>query len=122
MFNTVMVMPMYYICFTFCTLLTSMILYQGLKASTTKIITIVFLFFVIYTGIFILQMSKVDLCQLMNLNRYRTPPRQVACAQADTKSAQEIKQESTITSCSLRRWPFPHPVNDTQLKATAYDD
>ena len=68
MFNTAMVMPMYYVCFTFCMLLTSVILYQGLKASATKIITIVFRFFIIYTGIFILQISKVDPCQLMNLN------------------------------------------------------
>ena len=87
MFNTTMVMPMYYVCFTFCMLLTSVILYQGLKVSTTKIITIVFGFFIIYTGIFILQMSKVDLCQLMNLDQYMTLPRQVAHAEADTKSA-----------------------------------
>jgi len=68
MFNTTIVTPMYYVCFTFCMLLTSVILYQGLKASATKIITIVFRFFIIYTGIFILQISKVDPCQLMNLN------------------------------------------------------
>jgi len=87
MFNTEMVTPTYYVCFTFCMLLTSVILYQGLKASTTKIITIVFGFFVIYTGIFILQMSKVNPCQLMNLNRYMTLPWQLTCAEADTKSA-----------------------------------
>ena len=60
MFNTKMVMPMYYVCFMFCTHLTSVILYQGLKASTTKIITVVLRFFVILTGIFILQMSKEE--------------------------------------------------------------
>jgi len=107
MFNTMMVMPMYYVCFTFCMLLTSVILYQGLKASTTKIITIVFGLFIIYTGIFILQMSKVNPCQLMSLDRYMTPPRKVTCAEADTKSAREIEWESTITSCSSRHWPFP---------------
>lgn len=39
---------------------TIQILYQGLKASATQIITVVLAFFVICTGIFILQMSKVD--------------------------------------------------------------
>jgi len=61
--------------------------YQGLKASTTKIITIVLGFFIICTGIFILQMSKVNPCQLTNLNQYTTPLRQVTLAKIDTKSA-----------------------------------
>ena len=45
---------------TFCTLVTSVILYQGLKASVTTIVTVVLAFLVICTGITILQMSKVD--------------------------------------------------------------
>jgi len=40
MFNTAMVMPTYYICFMFCTLLTSVILYQDFRVSATNIITI----------------------------------------------------------------------------------
>ncbi|TDL17287.1 DUF803-domain-containing protein [Rickenella mellea] len=64
MFNTAMVTPTYYVMFTFCTLVTSVILYQGLKASASQIVTIALGFFVICTGIFILQMSKVDPRQL----------------------------------------------------------
>ena len=45
---------------TFCTLVTSVILYQGLKASASQIITVVLAFAVICTGIIILQMTKVD--------------------------------------------------------------
>ena len=68
MFNTAMVTLTYYICFMFCTLLTCMFLYQDLEMSITKIVTIVFGFFIICTGIFTYQMSKVDSCQLTNLN------------------------------------------------------
>ncbi|EJF67189.1 hypothetical protein DICSQDRAFT_46933 [Dichomitus squalens LYAD-421 SS1] len=52
---------------TFCTLVTSVILYQGLKASASQIITIVLAFAVICTGIIILQMTKVDPRQLTNV-------------------------------------------------------
>ncbi|CAL1693855.1 unnamed protein product [Somion occarium] len=67
MFNTAMVTPTYYVTFTFCTLVTSVILYQGLKASASQIVTIVLAFAVICTGIFILQMSKVDPRKLTNV-------------------------------------------------------
>jgi len=60
LFNTAMVTPTYYVLFTFCTLVTSVILYEGLKASAVQILTVVFGFLVICTGIFVLQMSKVD--------------------------------------------------------------
>lgn len=53
---------------TFCTLLTSVILYQGLKASARIIITVVLAFLVICTGITILQMSKVDPRKLANVS------------------------------------------------------
>jgi len=56
MFNTEMVTLTYYICFTFCTLLTCMFLYQDLKMSVTKIVTIMFGFFIICTSIFTHQM------------------------------------------------------------------
>jgi len=55
-----MVTPTYYVIFTFCTLATSVILYQGLKSSAAQIMTMVLAFFVICSGIFVLQMSKVD--------------------------------------------------------------
>ena len=53
---------------TFCTLVTSVILYQGLKAPARTIITVVLAFLVICTGITILQMSKVDPRKLTNVN------------------------------------------------------
>ncbi|KAF8598391.1 DUF803-domain-containing protein, partial [Ceratobasidium sp. AG-I] len=72
LFNTAMVTPTYYVIFTFCTLVTSVILYQGLKASATQIITIVMGFLVICAGITILQMSKVDPETLNTLDRKST--------------------------------------------------
>ena len=74
---------------TFCTLVTSVvrtvvcsfkwyaqltehiaqILYQGLKASASQIITVVLAFSVICTGIIILQMTKVDPRSLNNVRR-----------------------------------------------------
>ena len=54
---------------TFCTLVTSVILYQGLKASASQIITIVLAFAVICTGIIILQMTKIDPRQLANVRQ-----------------------------------------------------
>jgi len=53
---------------TFCTLVTSVILYQGLKASVRTIITVVLAFLVICTGITVLQMSKVDPRKLPNVS------------------------------------------------------
>jgi len=60
LFNTAMVTPTYYVIFTFFTLVTSVILYRGLNSSGAKIMTMVLAFFVICSGIFILQMSKVN--------------------------------------------------------------
>ena len=48
--------------------MTSVILYQGLKASVTTIVTVVLAFLVICTGITILQMSKVDPRKLSNVS------------------------------------------------------
>jgi drug/metabolite transporter (DMT)-like permease len=72
LFNTAMVTPTYYVIFTFFTLVTSIILYQGLKAPVVDIITIVMGFFVICAGIIILQMSKVDPQSLKKLDRKST--------------------------------------------------
>ncbi|EJD02695.1 DUF803-domain-containing protein [Fomitiporia mediterranea MF3/22] len=70
LFNTVT--PTYYVLFTFFTLVTSIILYQGLKASASAIITIALAFLVICSGIFILQMSKIDPRRLSKLDRKTT--------------------------------------------------
>ncbi|GAA6009340.1 hypothetical protein JCM10207_004355 [Rhodosporidiobolus poonsookiae] len=61
LFNTAMVTPIYYVVFTGCTLVTSIILHKGFSGSSVKeIITLVFGFLVICFGISILQLSKVD--------------------------------------------------------------
>ncbi|CAE6455779.1 unnamed protein product [Rhizoctonia solani] len=72
LFNTAMVTPTYYVIFTFCTLVTSVILYRGFAATATAIITVVMGFLVICAGITILQMSKVDPTTLAGLDRKST--------------------------------------------------
>ena len=59
-FNTALVVPVYFVLFTTCVLITSFILYQGLKASAVVLITMILGFIVICCGITLLQMSKVD--------------------------------------------------------------
>ncbi|GAA5891789.1 hypothetical protein JCM6882_006208 [Rhodosporidiobolus microsporus] len=60
-FNTAMVTPVYFVIFTTCTLVTSIILNKGFSGSTvTQIITLVLGFLVICFGISILQLSKID--------------------------------------------------------------
>ncbi|KAK7043109.1 hypothetical protein VNI00_008463 [Paramarasmius palmivorus] len=72
LFNTAMVTPTYYVIFTFFSILTTIVLFQGLEASATDIITLVMGFLVICVGITILQMSKVDPVQLSKLDRRST--------------------------------------------------
>jgi hypothetical protein len=60
LFNTALVTPTYFVIFTSCTLISSIILFQGLHAPVTQIITMVMGFLVICMGITLLQMSKVD--------------------------------------------------------------
>ncbi|RPD56954.1 DUF803-domain-containing protein [Lentinus tigrinus ALCF2SS1-7] len=91
MFNTAMVTPTYYVTFTFCTLVTSVILYQGLKASASQIITIVLAFAVICTGIIILQMTKVDPRSLTNVDERTTLLLEAARQEVDPLAAQEIE-------------------------------
>lgn len=83
LFNTAMVTPTYYVLFTFCTLVTSVILYKGLKASAAQIVTIVLAFFVICTGIFVLQMSRVDPRRLQGVDSETTIL--IRAAQEDVK-------------------------------------
>ncbi|KAH8920695.1 DUF803-domain-containing protein, partial [Atractiella rhizophila] len=71
LFNTAM--GVYYVIFTFCTLVTSVILYQGFKAPVTDIITVVLGFLVICAGITLLQLSKIDTSTIAsNLDRKST--------------------------------------------------
>ncbi|EGO00436.1 hypothetical protein SERLA73DRAFT_181034 [Serpula lacrymans var. lacrymans S7.3] len=72
LFNTAMVTPTYYVIFTFCSMVTTIVLFQGLSASVSQIITVVLGFLTICVGITILQMSKVDPTQLSKLDRRST--------------------------------------------------
>jgi len=106
MFNTAMVTPTYYVTFTFCTLVTSIILYQGLKASGSVIMTVVLAFLVICTGITILQMSKVDPRKLINVDDRTTLLLEAAKQEVDPKSSREIQRlasRGTLNSTRRRR-------------------
>jgi len=106
MFNTAMVTPTYYVTFTFCTLVTSIILYQGLKASGSVIMTVVLAFLVICTGITILQMSKVDPRKLVNVDDRTTLLLEAAKQEVDPKSSREIQRlasRNTLNSTRRRR-------------------
>lgn len=58
--HTALVTPTYYVLFTFCTLVTSIILFQGLDSTPIQIVTIVLGFLTICAGITLLQISKID--------------------------------------------------------------
>ncbi|CAO3564369.1 unnamed protein product [Mortierella alpina] len=58
LFNTAVVTPVYYVCFTSATLVASVILFQGFSASATAIMTVVMGFLVICAGVVLLQTSK----------------------------------------------------------------
>ncbi|KAG2341086.1 DUF803-domain-containing protein [Suillus weaverae] len=64
LFNTAIVTPTYYVLFSFCSMVTTIVLFQGLKSSVSQILTLVLAFLTICVGITILQMSKVDPAQL----------------------------------------------------------
>jgi len=72
LFNTAMVTPTYYVIFSFCSMVTTVVLFKGLKASASQIITIVLAFLVICVGITVLQMSKVDPTHFKTLDRRST--------------------------------------------------
>ncbi|KAF8329106.1 magnesium transporter NIPA-domain-containing protein [Cantharellus anzutake] len=72
LFNTAMVTPTYYVMFTGCTLITTIVLYQGVKASISAILTVVFAFLIICSGITLLQISKVEPTKLRGLDRRTT--------------------------------------------------
>lgn len=72
LFNTSMVVPVYFCYFTSATMITSFILYRGLKAPAVNLVTMVMGFLVICLGITLLQMSKVDPEKLQGLDRRST--------------------------------------------------
>jgi hypothetical protein len=97
---------------TFCTLVTSVILYQGLKASARIIITVALAFLVICTGITILQMSKVDPRKLTNVrgtvNSYRNL--------ADHSSA-KVDEHTTLLLEVAKQEPAPKASRDLDAKS-----
>ncbi|KAJ7782573.1 magnesium transporter NIPA-domain-containing protein [Mycena maculata] len=84
LFNTGMVTPTYYVIFTFFSILTTIVLFKGLSAPVSSIITLVMGFLVICVGITILQMSKVDPTQLKRLDRRSTILLEAARAHTET--------------------------------------
>ncbi|KAI6021550.1 magnesium transporter NIPA-domain-containing protein [Pisolithus microcarpus] len=81
LFNTVT--PTYYVLFSFCSMVTTIVLFKGLAAPVSQILTLVFAFLTICIGITILQMSKIDPAQLSSLDRRSTLLLQVARAHTD---------------------------------------
>jgi hypothetical protein len=67
-----MVVPVYFCYFTSATMVTSFILYKGLKAPALDLVTMIMAFLVTCLGITLLQMSKVDPKQLSGLDRRTT--------------------------------------------------
>ncbi|KIK94550.1 hypothetical protein PAXRUDRAFT_827866 [Paxillus rubicundulus Ve08.2h10] len=83
LFNTAMVTPTYYVLFSFCSMVTTIVLFQGLSAPVSQILTLVFAFMTICVGITILQMSKIDPAKLTSLDRRSTMLLQAARAHTD---------------------------------------
>ncbi|KZT63689.1 DUF803-domain-containing protein [Daedalea quercina L-15889] len=92
LFNTAMVTPTYYVIFTFFSMLTTIVLFQGLSAPATQIITLVMGFITICFGITILQLSKIDPTELKVLDRRSTILLQAA------KQETESMEEKNLTA------------------------
>lgn len=84
-----MVVPVYFCCFTTATLVTSFVLYQGLKAPAVQLITMVLGFLIICLGITLLQLSKVDPTKLKGLGRRTTILMQANREVAETHDEKE---------------------------------
>ncbi|OSC96565.1 DUF803-domain-containing protein [Trametes coccinea BRFM310] len=92
LFNTAMVTPTYYVIFTFFSMVTTIVLFQGLKAPPVQIVTLVMGFLVICVGITVLQLSKIDPTQIKALDRRSTMLLQAA------KSNTEGMDEKNLTA------------------------
>jgi len=88
LFNTAMVTPTYYVIFSFCSMVTTVVLFKGLKASASQILTIVMAFLVICAGITILQMSKVDPTE------FKLDRRSTILLQASRKQTEAVEEKS----------------------------
>ncbi|KAF8843059.1 DUF803-domain-containing protein [Paxillus ammoniavirescens] len=83
LFNTGSLTPTYYVLFSFCSMVTTIVLFQGLSAPVSQILTLVLAFMTICVGITILQMSKIDPSKLTSLDRRSTMLLQAARAHTD---------------------------------------
>ncbi|KAI0313941.1 magnesium transporter NIPA-domain-containing protein [Amylostereum chailletii] len=90
LFNTAMVTPTYYVIFTFFSMVTTIVLFQGLDASASQIITIVMGFLVICVGITILQLSKVDPVELND----KLDRRSTLLLQAARQQTENVEEKS----------------------------
>ncbi|KAJ6594639.1 magnesium transporter NIPA-domain-containing protein [Mycena capillaripes] len=89
LFNTVT--PTYYVIFTFFSIVTTIVLFKGLSAPVSSIITLIMGFLVICVGITILQMSKVDPEELgKKLDRRSTILLQAARSQTESMEEKGI--------------------------------
>ncbi|KAI0301035.1 magnesium transporter NIPA-domain-containing protein [Multifurca ochricompacta] len=75
---------------SFCSMVTTVVLFKGLKASASQIITIVMAFLVICVGITILQMSKVDPTEFKKLDRRSTILLQAARKQTEAMEEKSV--------------------------------
>ncbi|KAF5337657.1 hypothetical protein D9758_012997 [Tetrapyrgos nigripes] len=97
LFNTAMVTPTYYVIFTFFSILTTIVLFQGLKSTPSAIITLVMGFLVICFGITILQMSKVDPNELGTMAKLdRRSTLLLQAARSKTESQYQTDEEKSV--------------------------
>lgn len=94
LFNTAAVTPTYYVLFTAATIITSVILSQGMRASAVDIVTIVFGFFTICSGIVLLQLSKMD---PVELEQQKGVDRKSSMLLSVMEMGHELEHEDDIT-------------------------
>ncbi|KAJ7213109.1 magnesium transporter NIPA-domain-containing protein [Mycena pura] len=91
LFNTGVFTPTYYVIFTFFSIVTTIVLFKGLSAPISAILTLIMGFLVICVGITILQMSKVDPTELSKrLDRRSTILLQAARSQTSAMDEKDI--------------------------------
>ncbi|KAF8134395.1 magnesium transporter NIPA-domain-containing protein [Boletus edulis] len=93
LFNTAMVTPTYYVLFSFCSMVTTIVLFKGLAAPASQIITLVLAFLTICVGITILQMSKIDPEKLTSLDRRSTLLLQAARTHTDNPATIDLEAD-----------------------------
>ncbi|KAF8444917.1 magnesium transporter NIPA-domain-containing protein [Boletus edulis BED1] len=93
LFNTGALTPTYYVLFSFCSMVTTIVLFKGLAAPASQIITLVLAFLTICVGITILQMSKIDPEKLTSLDRRSTLLLQAARTHTDNPATIDLEAD-----------------------------